>query len=365
MHHHNRIVILAVFTLIAVSVHTGESSEADLAWSKITENTMSWTLGPALALPEIIEPGAQHIAYKDPSVVRAKDQWHIFASRVRHQQGATRYALAYFRFPDWKDAAKAEVVPLLTQEELTCAPHVFYFRPRDTWYLFYVWQNPLTHKGGPAFSSLQDIDRPETLTPPRACFPTKPAFSLKKGFWLDFHVIADATHAYLFFTNDAGNFLYCRTTLDAFPLGWSDPVVALEAPTSVIFEGSITYALTDRPGYVTFIEAIGPKSQRFYNAWTAETLDGVWKPTGSNFDNPFAGPANAKPASSILPWSIHVSHGELLRAGNDERMQLDPAHLQFLIQGWDGTTRVPGIPLGKFNGYHEVPWRLGVLTANP
>jgi len=46
----------------------------------------------------------------------------------------------------------------------------------------------------------------------------------------------------------------------------------------------------------------------------------------------------------------------LIRAGNDERMLVDPDHLQFLIQGV-----TDGEAAGK--KYGEIPWRLGLLTA--
>ena len=35
----------------------------------------------------------------------------------------------------------------------------------------------------------------------------------------------------------------------------------------------------------------------------------------------------------VEPWSIQVSHGELIRESNDERMILDPNNLMFLYQG--------------------------------
>lgn len=47
-------------------------------------------------------------------------------------------------------------------------------------------------------------------------------------------------------------------------------------------------------------------------------------------------------------------------------MILDPAKdLQLLYQGWDKTSRVPDVPLGRFNGYHEIPWRLSILKPIP
>ena len=49
-----------------------------------------------------------------------------------------------------------------------------------------------------------------------------------------------------------------------------------------------------------------------------------------------------------------VSHGELLRAGSDEKLEVDPANLRFLFQGVLEKDRQ-----GK--GYGEIPWKLGLL----
>ena len=53
-------------------------------------------------------------------------------------------------------------------------------------------------------------------------------------------------------------------------------------------------------------------------------------------------------------WTDSFSHGELLRAGCDERLEVDPARLRFLFQGvLDRDKR------GK--RYGDIPWRLGLL----
>jgi hypothetical protein len=53
-------------------------------------------------------------------------------------------------------------------------------------------------------------------------------------------------------------------------------------------------------------------------------------------------------------WSDSVSHGELLRAVYDEKMEVHPATLHFLYQGVADRDRA-----GK--EYGEIPWRLGIL----
>jgi endo-1,4-beta-xylanase len=54
-------------------------------------------------------------------------------------------------------------------------------------------------------------------------------------------------------------------------------------------------------------------------------------------------------------WADNISHGELLRAGCDETMTVDPADLRFLIQGVNNSAKGSG-------GYGMIPWRLGLLT---
>jgi hypothetical protein len=46
----------------------------------------------------------------------------------------------------------------------------------------------------------------------------------------------------------------------------------------------------------------------------------------------------------------------LLRAGFDQRLEVDPADLRFLFQGVSDRDRA-----GK--AYGEIPWRLGLLAA--
>ena len=55
------------------------------------------------------------------------------------------------------------------------------------------------------------------------------------------------------------------------------------------------------------------------------------------------------------PLTDNISHGELIRAGNDETMTVDPRNLRFVFQGALESEKA-GI------GYGQIPWRLGLLT---
>ena len=48
-------------------------------------------------------------------------------------------------------------------------------------------------------------------------------------------------------------------------------------------------------------------------------------------NRPFAGPGNVRFEGNR--WTDSISHGELLRAGYDEHLEVDPARLRFVFQG--------------------------------
>lgn len=57
-------------------------------------------------------------------------------------------------------------------------------------------------------------------------------------------------------------------------------------------------------------------------------------------------------------WTDSISHGELIRSGYDEELTVNPMNLTFLFQGVSEGERQ-----GK--SYGEIPWRLGLLEAQP
>jgi hypothetical protein len=140
-----------------------------------------------------------------------------------------------------------------------------------------------------------------------------------------------------------------ETLLSAFPKGWSTPVVAL---TADILEASHTYRLRGLDKYLTLVEAQNGHGWRYYKAYAADRLDGPWQPLAADKDNAFASMRNVVPGSDR--WTDVVSHGELLRCGRDERLEVDPERLQLLFQGVLDRDRQ-----GKV--YGEIPWRLGLL----
>jgi len=119
-----------------------------------------------------------------------------------------------------------------------------------------------------------------------------------------------------------------------------------------IFEASHTYRIKGENRYLTVVEAVGG-GRRYYKAYVADRLDGAWKPLAATEKRAFASRFNVRDTAGH--WTDSFSHGEFLRAGYDERMEIDPADLQFLFQGVSDREMA-----GK--EYGRIPWQLGLLT---
>ena len=308
----------------------------------------SWTLSPPL-ITAVDRPEDAYVSVKDPTVVFHEGQWHVFLT-VRSAQPPVH--IEYVSFDKWENANKAPRHILRWHDRYFCAPQVFCFRPHKKWYLVYQVGAPNRQvKLQPAFATTGNIADPASWSPGKLFFPeTDP-----KGAptWIDFWVICDAERAYLYFTSLNGKMWRMWTPIERFPEGFDHLELALQAD---IFEASHTYRLLGQNKYLTIVEAQGKEGRRYYKAYTADRLDGQWKPLADAEDRPFAGAANVRQPDP--PWADNISHGELIRTGVDETMTVDPAGLRFLIQGV-----MNGAKGDK--GYGGIPWRLGILTLAP
>jgi hypothetical protein len=261
------------------------------------------------------------------------------------------HTIQYLSFADWKEAAAAPRTVLPMHAGYFCAPQVFYFTPAKAWYLLcQASDKSWTPEYQPAFSTSGNISDPAAWSPLKPLVGRKPA--ALKG-WLDFWVICAEAKAHLFFTSNDGRMWRMETRLADFPGGWSEPEIALQAD---IFEAGHTYRLKGRPGYLTVIEAQGGRGWRYQKAYLADRLEGPWRPLAADRDRAFASMAHVTQTGER--WTDSVSHGELLRAGADERLEVDPASLRFLFQGVLDRDRA-----GR--KYGEIPWRLGLLEPLP
>jgi hypothetical protein len=306
-----------------------------------------WTVGAPL-LSATDRPDDPCYSVKDPSIVRFENRWHLFCT-IRSQKRS--HQIEYCNFDHWPAANAARRQLLTVSDSYFCAPQVFYFTPHKRWYLIYQI-NDESRKPSlqPAFSTSTDIAAPDSWTPPHLLFESAPT---NVSAWIDFWIICDETKAHLFFTSNDGQMWRAETRLDQFPNGWSRPAVVLRED---IFEASHTYRLKGQNAFLTLVEAQTDGGRRYYKAYLAERLDGDWKPLAASKEKPFAGPINVQ--ENAAHWTDSFSHGELLRAGYDEKMEIDPANLRFLFQGVSDPRRV-----GK--KYGEIPWQLGILELDP
>lgn len=283
------------------------------------------------------------VALKDPTIVFHDGRWHLFGT-LRMKSG--RVCMEYLNFTDWAQANVAPRELISFTDKYHCAPQVFYFTPHQRWYLIHQLANPEnTPAMGPYFSTTTDLVDAKSWTKPQLMV-TNPAPGQK---WIDFWVICDAEKAHLFYTSNNGKMWRRETKLADFPLGWSEQVLALEGD---IFEASHTYKLKGREQYLTIIEAQAP-GRRYYKAYLADRLEGPWRGLADSLARPFAARENVQQSPE---WAASISHGELIRTGVDERMEVDPENLRFLFQGVSEVDY-------RGSKYGGIPWRLGLLET--
>ncbi|MGQ9575337.1 MAG: non-reducing end alpha-L-arabinofuranosidase family hydrolase [Thermoguttaceae bacterium] len=301
-----------------------------------------WTISQPLVAPAQ-RPEDPCYSVKDPSVVFHQGRWHLFCTirsvRRSHQ-------IEYLSFADWKEADAAPRHLLQVHDGFYCAPQVFFFAPHRKWYLIcQASDKSWKPEYGAAYSITTDIADPASWSRLKP-LDARPADG-KAG--LDFWVICDAQKAHLFFTTLDGRLWREQTRLADFPAGWSEPKLAIQGD---LFEASHTYRLKGLDQYLTVVEAQGGHGWRYYKAYLADRLEGPWRPLAATKDHAFASLANAQSAGPR--WTDSISHGELLRAGVDQHLEVDPANLRFLFQGVSDQARA-GKPYG------QIPWRLGML----
>jgi hypothetical protein len=232
-----------------------------------------------------------------------------------------------------------------------CAPQLFYFAPQSKWYL-------ISQSGPPTYSTNTDPSRPASWSSPSNFFAGEPAIvTLNKGSggWIDFWVICDDTTCFLFFSDMNGHWYRSKTAVGDFPKGFGNPEIVLsDASAGHLFEASSVYYMKGTGKYLALIEAFDSASnwRRYYRSFTASALDGAWTPLQAEFATPFA--SNKNVSFSGTPWTSDISHGELVRTGYDQLMEVDTCHLQFLYQGVDPKSSV---------SYESLPWRIGLLTS--
>jgi len=334
---------MRLLTLLTMLVAFPTQLSADDPIAKLLEGNFRWKSTPPLVKP-IERPEDPCISIKDPTVVRHDGKWHLFCT-IRSKKRT--HQIEYLNFVDWTDANAAPRHILPTLPGYFCAPQVFYFTPKKQWCMVYQVPHPAGKQTiMPAVSTSTKLDDPQSWSQPQLLFDEKPAHV---SSWIDFWVIFDDSRAHLFFTSNDGRMWRCDTAANQFPRGWNDPKIVLKGD---IFEASHTYRLKGSSKYLTIIEAVGEKGRRYYKAYVADQLDGEWKPVADTREKSFASFQNV---GGDAGWTTSISHGELIRTGIDEKLEVDPAKLEFLYQGVSDEDR-------EKRPYGEILWKLGVLT---
>jgi endo-1,4-beta-xylanase len=312
--------------------------------------SFQWSSSDSLLGP-VSDASHELAAIKDPTVVYFGDRWHVYASSV---DASGSYNLVYRSFADFSATASATNDYLdTTLPGYHAAPELFYFTPQNKWYLLY-------QSGPPQYSTNDDPGNPAGWTRPTNFYSAEPAIvtaNKGNGTWLDFWIICDSANCHLFFSDDNGHWYRSQTAIADFPNGFGDPVIVMqESPASRLFEASNVYQIQGTGKYLALIEAWDDSSSghRYFRSWTADSLDGTWTALQDTYAAPFISYRNVRFAGER--WTYDFSHGELIRAGYDERLAIDTCNLRFLYQGF---------PAGSStSNYNAIPWTLGLLTQS-
>lgn len=313
-------------------------------WLKTGE--FQWKASSALIAPDN-SAAVPEVSLKDPTVVHVKGVWHMIAT---HRMASGKVDMQQLSFSDWNEAGQAKRYSLGLHDQYHCAPQVFYFTPHRRWYLIYQLADKKRKLDfGPYYSTTTTITDPSSWSKPEPLIAELPP-GVERLKWLDFWVICDAKKAHLFHTCDDGTFWRWETNRDAFPGGWKGPELVLKDTKPELFEASATYRLKGLRRYLTIIEAIGDRG-RYYKAWLADRLEGPWEPLAASRNKAFA---NIENVTQSPEWTTNISHGELIRSGFDEMLEVDPANLRLVFQGANDEEY-------RGNRYGSIPWRIGIL----
>ncbi len=290
-------------------------------------------------------------AVKDPSVVYHNGRWHVFGSTAS-TSGA--YSMVYMNFTDWSQAASAQHHYLDRTAIGTgykAAPQVFYFAPQGLWYLVYQTGD------NAAYSTTTDISNPSSWSAPRRFYangmPQIIRDNIGSGYWVDFWNVCDAANCYLFSSDDNGHLYRSQTSLANFPNGFTNTVMVMQDSNKYrLWEAANVYKLSGSNTYLMLVEAIGGNGKRYFRSWTSNSITGTWTPLADTEANPFARSTNV--TFDGTAWTQDISHGEMVRAGVDQTLTVNPCRMQYLYQGLD--------PAASGGPYNTLPWRLGLLT---
>jgi hypothetical protein len=264
---------------------------------------------------------------KDPSIVYSGGKWHLFYTARGGGIWRTGYASAT-TIPELKTATHTLLT--LNAGSNYCAPQVFWFEAKGKWYLIY-WSDLLGQGVKATFSTNTDIDNPSGWT-------AGADMGFSETGALDFWCISDGDRVYCFYAPENNTIARRSTTIEDFPYNWSAPDIVV----SGAWEASHVYKNIADGNYYMMVQAV----YGYFELWTATSLGGTW----TQIEEKWAAiPDNVTETKEH--WTIEVCHGEIIRAGVDEKLEIyDINNCEMIFQGTIGS-----------GSYNALPYRLGML----
>jgi arabinoxylan arabinofuranohydrolase len=265
---------------------------------------------------------------KDPTVVYYGGKYHVFYTGANQSGGWQMLYTSASTISGLKNARRTFMSSI--GESYFCAPQVFYYEPKGLWYL--VYQDG-TH--GAAYATTTNIADPGSWSGPKS-------FGISGNMGWDYYIVCDNSYAYMYNSpsDGSGNVYVRKTSLANFPRGWSAPTVAIKNS----FEGAHVYKSLADGKYYLIIE--DQKDGRYYELWTSTGAGGPWTQVAEKW----AWRGNLSYNGSR--WTTNVSHGEFIRAGYNQKMEINDINkVDFLIQG---STNL-NLP------YQKIIWDLGII----
>ncbi len=294
----------------------------------------------------IAEPKNGWLAIKDFTMVRHNNQYLVYMTYTPSGGGFQAAYMAPFADFTQANAAAQYVMP---NRLPGVAPELIYFTPKNQWVFTTQWCG-----GGFCYTTGTDPTKPTTFNATTQSLLSENITTVgnplegNKGSEtgpIDQVVICDDAKCYLFYNDDNGRTYRASMPKANFPGKFSGSQMILQDTKTRMFEAVEVYKLKGQKKYLMIIECAWT---RYFRAFTATDLGGTWTPLGNTREEatPFAGARNVTGG-----WSTDISHGEIVRTGNDEYREIDPCNLQMIYQGKNGG-----------GDYDKLPYRMGLLT---
>jgi hypothetical protein len=248
---------------------------------------------------------------------------------------------------------------------------VFYFAPQKLWYLIGHRDTEAgrLYKLEPIYSTNPDIENVAGWSKPKV-LETKRRD--RDVFWIDFWVICDERKAHLFYADHTDALWRMETPLSEFPHGFANATEELAIKAAgknatdawTFHEASHIYRVRETGQYLAVLEGTyahptrrkyWDSRNRFLFAMVADRLEGPWRRVEAD-EGEFLGEARWLFDTNGKRMKLgQVSHPELIRAGNDQRMEIEDFRLRMIFQAFDASSTPDDYD------YHKLPWEIYIM----